>query len=345
MSNAGSVRITFVATDLSTGGGVNRAIRDIATILTDRVGAQVTVVEARATAAPTYPFHPQVRVHRRRRASIMAYAAAIWSARRSRPDYVVGSWTQDNILLALLFFGSASKTILVEHSSWCFQPTWVRLLRNLIYRSAWRVIVLNPTELAYYRRFLSNVRLLPNPVGPGENFQEGDRDKLILAIGHLEPNKGFSDALRAVAAASIEDDGWSLVIIGQGTEQRNLEALIVQLGLRSTSIHPPTADLSTWYNRASLIVVTSRMEVFSLVLAEAMTAGVIPIAYATDGPAFILEDFPDQLVPIGDVRALAERLRRVIRMADPGLRAKLRASIQRRFAAEVIATKWKELLA
>jgi glycosyltransferase involved in cell wall biosynthesis len=81
------------------------------------------------------------------------------------------------------------------------------------------------------------------------------------------------------------------------------------------------------------------------VLAEAMLFGALPIAYATDGPSFILENFPQQLVPIGNVELLAERLAHFARLEDAeSLRAELRTSIETRFSPAVIADQWKELL-
>jgi poly(glycerol-phosphate) alpha-glucosyltransferase len=93
-----------------------------------------------------------------------------------------------------------------------------------------------------------------------------------------------------------------------------------------------------------MIVVSSTSEVFSLVLAEAMAAGVVPIAYASEGPAYILEDFPEHLVPLGDVTSLAARLRHFAGISHDELREALHLAVERRFSPERIAQQWKELL-
>jgi glycosyltransferase involved in cell wall biosynthesis len=124
-----------------------------------------------------------------------------------------------------------------------------------------------------------------------------------------------------------------------------LRALIRDLGLRQTSIHTTPEDLGQWYSSASLLLVTSRLESFSLVLAEAMLSGVVPIAYASDGPSFILENFPDHLVEIGDVAGLSDRLMRLAGSADlDPLRRELSASISARFSPNVIIERWNALL-
>jgi glycosyltransferase involved in cell wall biosynthesis len=82
-----------------------------------------------------------------------------------------------------------------------------------------------------------------------------------------------------------------------------------------------------------------------LVVAEAMSAGVIPIAYGTDGSKFILEYFPDQIVPIDDVAALADRMRSFAsKHNSQKLRAALRVSICERFSPVRIAEEWRALL-
>ena len=340
-----SPRVLFIATDLSTGGGVNKAIRDQAALL-DGLGAEVTVVNARSDRTPTYPFPATIELKQGRSGSRLAYFRTLLRLRSSTPDFVVSSWTQDNILAVLAFAFSRARLILVEHTSWNFHSAPLRLLRALIYPFAWRVIVLNPTELEHYRSRLNNVRLLPNLVPEGAQPTDASREKLILAVGHLEPRKNFGDAVRAMGQSGLEAQGWSLAIVGDGPEKSELEQLIASLGLKRTTIHPPTPDIARWYARSSLTLVTARLEVFSLVLAEAMLSGVVPIASAADGPAFILQEFPENLVTMGDVDGLAERLIKFASSPDlVQLRRDLRESIEDRFSPEVIAAEWSKLLA
>jgi len=336
--------IAFVATNLSTGGGVNKVIRDLAVLFKHRLGRDVKVVNARSDRPSAYDFPAAVPVEMHRRQSLPAYFLLLLRLRRSRPDAVISSWTQDNILVALAFAFSATKVVLVEHSSWDFHRPHIRALRRLVYPLASVVVVLNRRDLDHHRRYLSNVRLIPDPVSrptPASTH----REKLILAVGHLEPLKQFDHAIRAFAQSRLEDDGWSLAIVGSGSAEPVLQRLIDALDLKRTRIHPPRDDLSTWYSCTSLLLVTSRLESFSLVLAEAMLSGVVPIAYATDGPSFILEDFPDHLVPVGDVGALADRMKGFA--SEPNLkplRDALSSSIEMRFSPDVIAGEWRMLL-
>src|ERR1051326_4623088 len=80
-------KILFVATDLSTGGGVNKVIRDLAVLLTEELGAQAEVVSARCDRPATYAFPENVPVRYCRAQSLAAYFAVLCGLRRSRPDY------------------------------------------------------------------------------------------------------------------------------------------------------------------------------------------------------------------------------------------------------------------
>lgn len=337
-------RITFAAGDLSDGGGVNRVISDLSALFAEQLDAEVAVIGIGTSGKPTYPISPRVKLDTVSNGRRIGWREALRRLRQDKPDFVIGSWTQSNFILILALLLSGIRVIAFEHTCWYFHPRRIRALRKLIYPLAWRVIVLNPSELDHYRAFLDNVRLLPNPVPavPGPRLPE--REKLIVAIGHLERRKNFLDAIEAMAQSGLEKDGWSLAIIGDGPEKQMLRDAIRSAGLERTAIHVPTPDLASWYNRASLTLVTARLEVFSLVLAEAMSAGVVPIAYATDGPRFILQDFPGHLVPIGDVTGMAEAMRRFAgEKTLDSQRLRLSSAIEARFSRASIATKWTEL--
>jgi glycosyltransferase involved in cell wall biosynthesis len=336
--------IVFIAADLSSGGGVNKVVCDLARLFAQTLLAKVRVVSARSDRPSAYRFASEVGVETHCRQSLPAYFLLLRKLRRSRPDVVISSWTQDNILVALAFAFSSSTVILVEHSSWHFHGPMLRALRRIAYPLASEVVVLNPTDLDHYCRSFSRVRLIPDPVSV-EAPPKVKREKLILAVGHLTPIKQFDQAIRAFAESNLEREGWSLAIVGSGPDREALQWTIERHGLERATIQPPTGNITEYYARASLVMLTSRTESFSLVLAEAMMSGVIPVAYATDGPSFILEEFADHLVPIGDVKRLAGRLIHFANAPEPEpLRQALKTSIERRFGEDVVAQSWKDLL-
>lgn len=335
----------LIATDLSSGGGVNKVIRDLAVLFRRALGTDVTVVNARSDRPSAYAFPPDIPVQFHPRQGLLSYFRLLLRLRRLKPDVVVSSWTQDNVLVTLAFLFSQTKVIVVEHSSWHHHGPAIRLLRRLVYPFASQVVVLNRADLSHYRRYLREVRLIPNPVAQPAGRLDKEKEKLIIAVGHLTPLKQFDHAIRAFAESGLEQGGWSLAIIGAGDGEVSLRRLTNELGLSRVQIRTAAEDLAPWYARASLLLVTSRIESFSLVLAEAMISGVIPIAYASDGPSFILEDFPDLLVRMDDLTKLAERLRSLANQQDlQPLRENLRVSVQSRFAPDQIVEQWRDLI-
>jgi glycosyltransferase involved in cell wall biosynthesis len=112
-----------------------------------------------------------------------------------------------------------------------------------------------------------------------------------------------------------------LLILGQGTEQPALEALISSLGLeQDVSLPGFVPNPYPYMTRASLFVLSSRWEGLPGVLIEALYCG--PLLIATDcpsGPREILADGKyGQLVPVGDAAALAQAIETALAGGIPG---------------------------
>jgi glycosyltransferase involved in cell wall biosynthesis len=338
----------LLGVDLSSGGGVNKVIRDLSDIFATDLGISTTVVSARSAGLPSYAFPDEVKLEfpappARR---LLSYIRYLFELRRRRYDVAVGFWTQDNILLTLAFLFSRTRVVLCEHISHFYPPWGVRVLRRLVYPLAAQVTVLNREDLAHYQRFLRNVALVPNPVPePDALPDEGAREQIVLGVGHLIPLKGFDELVSAFAASGLASAGWRLVLVGDGPERSRIEASAAPLPEGSFEILPPTPDIAAWFARASIIAVPSRIEGFSLVLVEGIIGGAAPLAYAAAGPSYILEDVSEQLVPIGDVETLAAGL---VSLAPPGRRSSLvaraRQSILRRMSRERVAALWREII-
>lgn len=336
--------VVLIGGDLSNGGGVNRVIRDLATIFSDRLGLEVTVV-TRSTGEPSYPFAPQVRIETRPdAASPRGFRRLLEELSGREIDYVVGFWHWDNIRIALASRRWGKAAIVTEHTSWHHPPLKTRLARAIAYRMAKRVCVLNQADYDHYRRYLRNVELVPNPVPPMSS-PEVAKEKLIVGVGHLIDRKNFRDAVIAMGEAAIAEEGWRLVLIGSGPEQEALERLIAELGLSAAvRIVPPTAEIASWYNRASILLLPSKIDSLPLVLLESMECGVVPLAYACDGATYTLRDHRDLVVPVGDVEGLAAKLRDLARSATLEARSKeMREVIARRFSEAAIAERWRAI--
>jgi glycosyltransferase involved in cell wall biosynthesis len=141
----------------------------------------------------------------------------------------------------------------------------------------------------------------------------------LLAVGRVEPRKGFDTA---VAALDRLPDLATLRIAGVA-DPEHLAALThprVQLGA------VPRSEVAGLYRDADVLVFPSRwQEPFGLVPLEAMSQGVPVVATRQGGSAEFLEDEVNCLVvPPDDPQALAAAVTRLA--DDPALRRRLTAA-------------------
>lgn len=198
------------------------------------------------------------------------------------------------------------------------------------------------------------VRVIYNPIVCPELFQKArepvahswftSKDvPVILAAGRFEPQKAFLTLIRAF----YELQKWinaRLVILGDGKERCEMEALIAQLGLQEcVSLPGFVLNPYPYMANADLFVLSSAWEGFGIVLVEAMAMGT-PVV-STDccfGPSEILENGRlGPLVAVGDTMGLAMAMRNAL--LQPVARDELIRAAER-FSDEVSAKAYVEYL-
>ena len=115
----------------------------------------------------------------------------------------------------------------------------------------------------------------------------------LLSVGRLHAVKDHAFLIRACAQLHATDAQFECAIAGEGPERKNLETLIRRYGLedRVTLLgHVPREQAASLYDRADVVVLTSRSEGIPLVLMEAMARGKIVLAPAITG-------IPELVVP------------------------------------------------
>jgi colanic acid/amylovoran biosynthesis glycosyltransferase len=134
------------------------------------------------------------------------------------------------------------------------------------------------------------VRVLVSRLGvqlPQDTISRTHNERLtLLSVGRLEAVKNHTFLVQA--CARLRDDGiaFDCSIAGEGRERRKLERLIRKLGLEDHITllgHVPREQMDSLYDRADVIVMTSRSEGIPLALMEAMARGKIVLAPAITG--------------------------------------------------------------
>ncbi|MGW2253723.1 glycosyltransferase family 4 protein [Kitasatospora sp. NPDC001660] len=151
---------------------------------------------------------------------------------------------------------------------------------------------------------------------------EGPDRPLVLAVGRLVPQKAFGLLLDATRELSALDPEPLLLLAGDGPEAGALRERVAaeKLPVRLLGYRTDVPDL---LSAADVVVVSSRWEARSLVVQEAMRAGVPVIATAVGGIPELVGDAA-VLVPSGDPAAIGRAVRELL--ADPQRRERLVAA-------------------
>jgi glycosyltransferase involved in cell wall biosynthesis len=152
---------------------------------------------------------------------------------------------------------------------------------------------------------------------------------VLLAVGRLVDQKDFPTLLKAFARVRAVRKA-RLIILGEGKERPELEALTGKLGVAS-DVDLPGFVLNPfpYMIRASALVLSSAWEGLPGVLIEAMACG-CPVV-STDcpsGPAEILNGGAyGPLVPVGDDAALAKAILSVLEAPPDSERLRAQAAL------------------
>jgi len=155
----------------------------------------------------------------------------------------------------------------------------------------------------------------------------GDPADMILAVGRLDdPRKNIAMLIEAFALAQDTlPRGVRLVLAGERPPGDDIFALARQLGVANridVRLALPAEELAALYRRAAVFALSSNEEGLALVALEAMASGVPVVCTRCGGPeTSVVEGETGFLVPLGDARAMADRL--VALMSDEALRRRM----------------------
>lgn len=361
-------RIALLMQDFS-GGGAERMMVNIAEGLAARAH-EVEIV----TVRPEGPYRNRVPLHipvvtlgpRRVSRAIPALARYL---RRRRPDAALSTLVHMNVAAVLARRASRAPTRIVlreanriREDSRAEPRPLIRVayrLLPLLYSWADHVIAVSEDVAGEVRQLTSlppdRVTAVNNPVlsrrdlaaisssTPPPHPWLSEEIPVILAIGRLAPQKDHATLLDAFARLRREHPA-RLVVLGQG----DLEGAIRQRG-RDLGIDDSMALVGfqkepfTWLKHAAVLAHTSLWEGSPNVVVEALACGV-PVV-ATDcpgGPRQILDGGRyGELVPVGDARAVADALARVLD-ERPDSKSLQRRAIE--FTAEKVVRQYEAIL-
>lgn len=214
----------------------------------------------------------------------------------------------------------------------------VVLLSNS-YKADLRYIVGSKTDL-------SNVIAIPNPCTI-EKRTVDIKEKVVLSVGRISfPQKRNDLLLRVWSKIEHSIPDWKLKILGDGPDLDKLKTLAEELQLKRVEFVGFSNPLD-YYKASSVLCMTSAFEGFPLVLAEAMTNGLVPIGFGSYSAIYdIINDGQDGfIIKPFEIDEYSEKLLKLLQTPSMLNTMSKNAEEQAdKFSLEEIGNKWFEIL-
>ena len=145
------------------------------------------------------------------------------------------------------------------------------------------------------------------------------QDPNFVMLTTLEEHKGVITFLRAAKIVEKKAPHARFLVYGDGhpTYKQELEHFVSSSRLKNVEFRPKQRNVAPIYLSASLAVVASHVEPFSLITIEAMAAGRPVISTRCGGPEEIISDGKDGwLIDVDDDEAMAEKMLELLANQD-----------------------------
>lgn len=225
--------------------------------------------------------------------------------KKSKPDVIISFLTRVNVATSLATIGIKSPLYICERISTPFatlSKNFFWFYRILFKRVSKIIVQTNENKLYLNKNFqdcfvevIPNLIIYPIPItgrilDPDLVVQK--QKKIILAAGRLHKYKQFDILIDSFSLIKDKHKDWDLVILGDGEERRSLTNQIIKLKMDKRIYLPGiVGNVSSWYDRADLFVLSSLVEGFPNVLLEAMSYGLPCVSFDCDtGPRELIND-------------------------------------------------------
>ncbi len=142
------------------------------------------------------------------------------------------------------------------------------------------------------------------------------KPKRFIAVGDLVERKRFDLSIQAMGQLVLDGHSAELVIVGSGPKEKELRQLARSLGCDKQVLFRGRLNykqVAAEMRASDVFLLTSDVETFGIVLAEAMSCGIPVIATDCYGPKDIVTKETGVIIPKGDSCRLVEA---IVKMMD-----------------------------
>lgn len=210
-----------------------------------------------------------------------------------------------------------------------------------------KIVSLTKEDVEKNWKGFDNIAVVPNPITVNVSQVAELKQKRVVALGRLSPQKNFASLIRAFKLVVAVHPDWELIIYGDGSQKGMLLKLVEDLGLKNNVKLPGyTGNITQALLDSSIFALSSVFEGFSLVILEAMACGVPVVSYACPcGPRDLIREGVDGfLVPVNNEKLMAERLNFLIENENARIKAGRSAKIRSMdFSLDNVTRIWMDL--
>lgn len=224
-------------------------------------------------------------------------------------------------------------------------------IRDLLYQFADKVVFQTEGAKDFFsNKVRENGVIILNPLRNRiPDLYEGKREKKIVTVSRLHPQKNLNLLIEAFGEFTKEYPDYSLVIYGEGPLESELKGKAKECKLQDkiifAGVNENVLDL---IQNAMMFIITSNFEGLSNALIEAMAIGLPCIS--TDSPPggarmIIKDKINGLLVPVGDKNKLIAAMKKIVSNKEyAAYLGKNAAEIRIRVNEDTICSQWKQLI-
>lgn len=215
-----------------------------------------------------------------------------------------------------------------------------------------RVVVLSPSYIGEFAE-IANLRdtkrlcAIYNPNTFVASTESCAKEKMVLSIGRLDfSQKKVDYLLRIWKKVQPHHPDWFLSICGDGPARPYLEKIVSKERIEGVRFEGNVSP-QTFYERASIMCMTSIYEGTPMVIIESMQCGCVPMVYDTYAAArdMINDETDGYVIPPFDEEMYAKKLACLMDNAEARTKMKFEAmKSSRRFDSDDIMNQWENLL-
>ena len=298
-------RIAFIVCNISSVGGTERAVINIANTLSKNKDIIITIISMFSSSNdnPGLIISDKVAISHlgldirasRRLRSYCHFIRLMYSVdKRKEYDIVIGTTHAMNSLIAVCMRNI--KRVACEHTIYEACPLGSRIVRRIVYPKLDALVLLTKSEFAKYT-FINDKRkyVIPNALSFNVENPASLNNHVIITAGRLTSVKRYDLLIDLALYIKKELVDWEIRIFGDGECRNDLQNQINSLQLQNyVLLKGNSNNILKELLDSSILVMTSQYEGLPMILIEGQACGLPIVSFdCPEGPRNIVDNGSD----------------------------------------------------